>query len=141
MDASDSLERGLVRGGHRLTAPRRHVLEAMERLGDHFTAEQVVVASRGVGRATVFRTLRLTQELGLVCQVVLDDGAVAYRLTSGGHHHHVVCSDCGNVSDFSSHDIEDLLEELGRRTGFAIESHRLELYGRCVRCRAALVGA
>ena len=139
MTTMDLLERTIVRSGHRLTAPRRRLLEVMDGLGDRFTADQVLGASPGVGRATVFRTLRLMQELGVVCQVVLDDGAVAYRLGSGGHHHHVVCSECGAVSDFSSHDIEDLVEELGRRTGFEIDSHRLELYGRCRRCRAALV--
>ena len=139
MTTMDLLERTIVRSGHRLTAPRRRLLEVMDGLGDRFTADEVLAASPGVGRATVFRTLRLMQELGVVCQVVLDDGGVAYRLATGGHHHHVVCSECGAVSDFSSHDIEDLVEELGRRTGFEIDSHRLELYGRCRRCRAALV--
>lgn len=139
MTTMDLLERTIVRSGHRLTAPRRRLLEVMDALGDRFNADEVLAASPGVGRATVFRTLRLMQELGVVCQVVLDDGGVAYRLASGGHHHHVVCSECGAVSDFSSHDIEDLVEELGRRTGFEIDSHRLELYGRCRRCRAALV--
>ena len=139
MTTMDLLERTIVRSGHRLTAPRRRLLEVMAGLGDHFTADQVVAASPAVGRATVFRTLRLMQELAVVCQVVLDDGSVAYRLGSGAHHHHVVCSECGTVSDFSSHDIEDLVAELGRRTGFEIDSHRIELYGRCRHCRAALV--
>jgi Fur family transcriptional regulator, ferric uptake regulator len=141
MSATDVLERSLLRSGHRLTGPRRQLLEVMDGLGDRFTADQVVAASPGVGRATVFRTLRLMQELGVVCQVVLDDGTTAYRLASEEHHHHIVCSDCGAVSDFSSHDIEDLLDELGRRTGFEIDSHRLELYGRCDACRARLASA
>lgn len=139
MSTMDLLERAIVRNGHRLTAPRRRLLEVMDGLGDRFTADEVLAASPGVGRATVFRTLRLMQELGVVCQVVLDDGGTAYRLGSGAHHHHVVCSECGAVSDFASHDVEDLVEELGRRTGFAIDSHRLELYGRCRRCSAALI--
>ena len=71
----------------------------------------------------------------MVCQVVLDDGAVHYRLTSGGHHHHISCSECGAVIDFASCDIDDLLGELSRRTGYAIEAHRLEVYGRCAACR------
>jgi Fur family ferric uptake transcriptional regulator len=141
MSGTDILERTLVRSGHRLTTPRRQLLDAMDGLGDHFTADQVVAACPAVGRATVFRTLRLMQELGVVCQVVLDGGATAYRLASPEHHHHIVCSDCGAVSDFASHDIEDLLDELGRRTGFEIDSHRIELYGRCDACRARLGSA
>ena len=107
----------------------------MQQLGDHFTAEALLAASPEVGRATVFRTLRLLQEIGALCQVVLDDGTVEYRLTTGGHHHHIVCSQCGAVNDFAACDIQDLLDELSRRTGYDIESHRLEVYGRCAACR------
>ncbi|MPZ98165.1 MAG: transcriptional repressor [Dehalococcoidia bacterium] len=136
MPATEIIERTLARGGYRLTAPRRALLEAMQDLDDHFTAEDVVTAAPEVGRATVFRTLRLMQDIGVVCQVVLDDGSVAYRLTSGGHHHHMVCSQCGAVADFTSHDIEDVLQQLADRTGYEIDAHRLEMYGRCPRCRA-----
>jgi Fe2+ or Zn2+ uptake regulation protein len=132
----DALERRVAGSGHRITGPRRALLASMQRLGDHFTAEQLAAAAPDVGRATVFRTLRLLQQIGSVCQVILDDGTLEYRLTSGGHHHHIVCSDCGAVDDFSNADIEELLGGLARRTGFAIEAHRLELYGRCARCSA-----
>lgn len=130
------LAQSLLRGGHRVTAPRQRLLAAMSGLGDRFTAEELAGATPDVGRATVFRTLRLMLRLGTVCQVVLDDGAVHYRLTSGGHHHHISCSECGSVIDFASCDIDDLLGELSRRTGYAIEAHRLEVYGRCAACRA-----
>ena len=133
--STSALERRIVRSGFRVTQPRRALLAAMQQLGDHFTADSLMVATPGVGRATVFRTLRLLQDLGTLCQVVLDDGAVEYRLTSGGHHHHIVCSQCGAVLDFSSCDIQDLLEELSRRTGYEIAAHRLEVYGRCADCR------
>ena len=138
MVSIDLLERDLERSGYRVTAPRRALLGALHGLGDHFTAEELAASSPGVGRATVFRTLRLLQEMGAVCQVILDDGAVQYRLTSGGHHHHIVCSRCGAVNDFSSCDIQDLLQELGRRTGYDIAAHRLEVYGTCASCQAAL---
>ena len=131
----EALERRVARSGHRVTAPRRALLASLERLGDRFTAEELAAAAPGVGRATVFRTLRLLQEIGTVCQVILDDGALQYRVTSEGHHHHLVCSECGAVDDFASCDIQDLLRELSRRTGYDIEAHRLEVYGRCARCR------
>lgn len=133
---TSALERQLARSGFRLTAPRRAVLEAIERLGDHFTADAIVSAAPQVGRATVFRTLRLMQELDAICQVVLEDNTLAYRLGSGGHHHHIVCSECSTVRDFAACDVQDLLEELARRTGYEIDAHRLEVYGRCASCRA-----
>lgn len=137
-DSTQQIERALAQEGFRLTAPRRALVEVMQGLGDQFVADEVVEAAPGVGRATVFRTLRLLQDLGIVCQVVLDDGAVAYRLASGGHHHHLVCSECGAVSDFASGDIEGLLDDIAKRTGFRVDAHRLEVYGLCPECRARL---
>ena len=136
MDTTGSIERTLASGGFRLTGPRRALVEVMQGLGDHFVADAVVEAAPGVGRATVFRTLRLLQDLGIVCQVVLDDGTAAYRLASGGHHHHLVCSECGAVSDFSSGDLEGLLRDIAQRTGYRVDAHRLEVYGLCPACRA-----
>ncbi len=132
------IERDLAREGHRVTAPRHVLLQALNSLGDHFSAEALAAAAPGVGRATVFRTLRLLQSVGAVCQVVLNDGAVQYRLTTAGHHHHIVCSRCGVVNDFVACDITDLLEELARRTGYDIAAHRLEVYGTCAGCQTGL---
>ena len=136
-----TLERRIADGGHRLTEPRRRLIAAMRGLGDHFTADDLLHATPGVGRATVFRTLRLLQDAGALCQVVLDGGTAEYRLTSGGHHHHIVCSGCGATDDFARCDIQGLLGELGRRTGYEAQSHRLEVYGLCARCRAAPASA
>lgn len=113
----------------------------MRTLGDQFSADEVLAGTEDVGRATVFRTLRLFQELGVVCQVVLDDGQVAYSLSSDGHHHHLVCSSCGAVRNFASTDIEDLLQELANRTGYDVAAHRLEVYGRCAVCKDGVEGA
>ncbi|MEX1022187.1 MAG: Fur family transcriptional regulator [Dehalococcoidia bacterium] len=135
--SADAIERLLSRRGYRLTGPRRHLLEVMEGLGDHFPADAVVNASPEVGRATVFRTLRLLQDLGVVCQVVLDDGVLAYRLAPEEHHHHLLCVECGAVRDFSSDALEAVFDEIEGKTGYAIEAHRLEVYGRCPECQAA----
>ena len=132
----DAIERLLSRRGYRLTSPRRHLLDVMAGLGDHFAAESVVVAAPEVGRATVFRTLRLLQDLGVVCQVVLDDGALAYRLAPEEHHHHLLCVECGAVEDFGSPALEAVLSEIEASTGYRVEAHRLEVYGRCPRCQA-----
>jgi len=136
MVTADAIQRLLSRRGYRLTGPRRHLLDVMEGLGDHFAAEAVLNAAPEVGRATVFRTLRLLQDLGMVCQVVLDDGTVAYRLAPEEHHHHLLCVECGAVRDFGSDALEDVFEEIASTTGYAIEAHRFEVYGRCPECLA-----
>ncbi len=142
MATIDTLQRRLANAGLRVTEPRRRLLETMRGLGDQFSADELLAETPDVGRATVFRTLRLFQELGVVCQVVLDDGGAAYSLSSAeGHHHHLVCSSCGSVQNFASADIEDLLQELARRTGYDVAAHRLEVYGRCATCQGALEAA
>lgn len=139
MVSARALERRIADSGRRLTEPRRQLVETMRNLGDHFTADHVVQEAPGVGRATVFRTMRLLQEIGVLCQVVLDDGAVGYRLTDNArHHHHLICTQCGATDDFASAGIEDQLAEVGSQTGFDIHGHRLEIYGLCTSCAEEL---
>lgn len=134
---AQQIEHAIAGSGRRLTGPRRVLAEALLTLGDHFAAEELMQAAPGVGRATVFRTLRMLQDSGLVCLVVLDDGRTVYRLGSEEHHHHVVCSECGAVADVSSARLERALSAISVETGYEVDAHRLELYGRCPDCRAA----
>ncbi|MDA0269437.1 MAG: Fur family transcriptional regulator [Chloroflexi bacterium] len=136
MTTAEAIEQTLARRGYRLTGPRRALLEVMSGLGDHFAADDVVNAAPAVGRATVFRTLKLLQDLDVVCQVVLEDGATAYRLAPDEHHHHLLCVECSEMRDFSSDDLEAVIAEVARRTGFTVEAHRFEVYGRCPACQA-----
>ena len=138
MAIADPIERTLSRSGYRLTSPRRAVLDTMRGLGNHFTSDEVLQASPEVGRATVFRTMKLMRELGVICQVVLDDGTAVYQIADDdrtNHHHHVICTECGKVTEFASDGLEGQLERVSSATGFDIDTHRLELYGRCASCR------
>ena len=122
--------------GRRATSPRRAVIAAMQSLGQHFTAEGVAqrVRGAGVGRATVYRTLRLLREEGLLCRVLLEGGDLHYRLTERGHHHHLTCTVCGAVRDFSDHEIAGVMEDIARREGYSLRGHWIEIYGRCAAC-------
>jgi Fe2+ or Zn2+ uptake regulation protein len=91
-----------------------------------------------IGRATVFRTLKLLVELDIFCRVLLDDGELHYRWSRRGHHHHLVCTDCGAVDDFTACVVSGLVEEQTRRTNFTVEGHWLEVYGRCGACATKL---
>jgi Fur family transcriptional regulator, ferric uptake regulator len=121
--------------GHRVTTARRRVIEAVLAQPSHFTVEDVLRRTRRVGRATVFRTIRLLLDLNILCRVLLDGGNLHYRVSARGHHHHLVCTDCGRVEDFTKCDVEPLVQELARAMKYEIDAHWLEVYGRCEACR------
>ena len=121
--------------GHRVTTSRRAVVEAALAMPSHFAPEELLQRLPQVGRATVFRTLRLLLDLNVVCRVLMEDGSLRYRLSTRGHHHHLVCTKCGRVEDFTRCDVPSLVDELARSTEYDIEGHWLEVYGRCSSCR------
>jgi len=121
--------------GHRITGTRRRVLEVLVSMPAHFTADDVLHELPDVGRATVFRTMKLLQDLNVVCRVLMEDGSLHYRISARGHHHHLVCRECGRIEDFSNCDVSSLMDQLKRSTEYEIEGHWLEVYGRCSSCR------
>ena len=123
--------------GHRITASRKRVLEALLDAPAHFTVDDVLRQATDVGRATVFRTMKLLQDLNVVCRVMMENGSLHYRLSTRGHHHHLVCRSCGQVADFANCDVSSLIDQLARSTDYQIEGHWLEVYGRCASCRAS----
>jgi Fe2+ or Zn2+ uptake regulation protein len=123
--------------GYRLTPPRLAVVAAVAARNAPFTIEDISQSLPDVGRATVFRTVKLLLEIDFVCRVLLDDGATRYRVSRRGHHHHLICTRCGAVQDFTECGVGDLAALLGARTEYEIEGHRLEVYGRCSECRGS----
>ena len=124
--------------GHRLTGPRRAVLDQIEAARHPFTVEELCAALPDVGRATVFRTVRLLQDLDLVCRLPLEDGGVRYQLSADeGHHHHLICGVCGRVTEFSDPVLDRLIQDDARDAAFELEGHSLEVYGRCAECARA----
>jgi Fur family ferric uptake transcriptional regulator len=121
--------------GHRVTETRRRVIQALLDAPNHFTIEDVLHAVPDVGRATVFRTMKMLLDLNVVCRVLMEDGSLHYRLSARGHHHHLVCRACGRVEDFTKCDVSSLIAELARNTEYQIEGHWLEVYGTCASCR------
>ncbi len=120
--------------GFRSTGPRRAVLHAIEGSPGPFTVEDLLAEVSTVGRATVFRTMKLLQELEMVCRVPLEDGSVRYQLSDGGHHHHLICRTCGSFTEFSDLELDRRIHEQANSQGFALQGHSLELYGLCRKC-------
>ena len=141
MSELESVIRRLEGLDHRITPSRVAVIAAVLSHSGHFTVDDVVHQARGVGRATVFRTMRLLLEVDVVCRVLLEDGSLHYRVSRRGHHHHLVCVSCGNVQDLDECAVGDLVRELAAATEYEIEGHWLEFYGRCAACRAPVAVA
>jgi Fe2+ or Zn2+ uptake regulation protein len=122
-------------GFGRVTGPRRAVLDAAAAFQVPFTIEELAATVPDVGRATVFRTVKRLQESGAVCRMMLEDGSVRYQVSLGvEHHHHLICSECGSVREFSDPDLDALIERNAANLGFQLDGHSLELYGRCDAC-------
>src|SRR3990170_4275559 len=108
MSELESLARNLEGRGHRVTPSRLAVIAAVLQQSDHFTVDDLLRRCRGAGRATVFRTMRLLTESGVVCRVLLDDGSLHYRPSERSqHHHHLVCTGCGKVQDLDQCSVSD----------------------------------
>lgn len=138
--ASSPLVNALDQAGYRLTEPRRAVADLIAAREGHFTAADLLDDAKarrlGIGRATIFRALDLFTELNVLERLDLPTGEHAYvPCEPAHHHHHVVCSTCGRTTEVDDAGLVDAVEEIQRRTGWQVESHRLELYGRCPRCR------
>lgn len=127
--------------GYRLTSPRRALAGAIAERSDHFTAEELLADSRrrrlGATRATVFRTLDVLADLGIVERLDLPSGGHAFVACEAEHHHHVVCSSCGRTTWFADQGLERAATAIGEQTGYRIDTHRLELFGLCPSCQSA----
>lgn len=141
MTAADVLVGALDEAGYRLTRPRHEVAELIAARTGHFTAADLVADARRrpsrLGRATIFRALELLTELGAVERLDLPTGEHAYVACEPAHHHHLVCSGCGRSVEVADGELGDIVRRIGSRTGFRIDAHRLELFGRCPACRAS----
>jgi len=126
--------------GYKLTPQRHAVLDVIAHTQGHLTPEaiheKVLVHKPGVGLVTVYRTLTILAELGLVCRVHGGVNCRSYLMRRPtGHHHHLICSRCGRVVDFTGCSLTELEQRLSQETSFDINGHLLEFYGLCPDCR------
>lgn len=121
----------------RVTAQRQAIIDTVFSTQRHFTAEQLLAWSRrrdrSVSRATVYRTLPLLTESGLVREMDFGKDYKFYdpNYAAHPHHNHIVCQDCEKIVEFESSKIEHLENEISRRLGFSVQAHRLQITARC----------
>ena len=136
MSESDWRER--LRGsGYRLTPQRELILAAVERLG-HATPDEVLAEvharSEAVNVSTVYRTLEVLEELGLVRHAHLSDRAPTYHSVRDHEHFHLVCRNCGRVVSVGPGMLTSLTERLRDEQNFAVDVGHLTVFGACVEC-------
>ncbi len=125
--------------GYRLTPQRMMILSAIENSDSHISAEeiyaQIVAKYPNVNISTVYRTLELLKRLGLVTETDLGEGRVRYHPAEKGHHHHLVCRDCGRTNDLDESVLAPLESALLREYSFIADLRHLAILGHCVSCR------
>ena len=125
--------------GYRLTPQRMLVLAAIENSKHHISAEeiyaQVVDKYPHVNISTVYRTLELLNRLGLVTETDLGGGRVRYHPADKGHHHHLVCQECGKIIDLDESVLSSLKDVLFREYKFSADLRHLAIFGHCADCR------
>ena len=121
------------------TTHRQLLLDILRESKIHLDAKQLfqeaVERDPRISLATVYRNLRLFEELGLVDEWRLDKARCSYEMKRSGEHYHVVCTGCGQVTDFESPTLSKLLEEVRRSSGFAVTRAVLHLEGYCPECK------
>ena len=121
--------------GYRATGPRKAIANLLEQKHDTFTLEALNEELPSVGRATVFRTIKLLLEAGAVCKLATMDGSQMYSLCRvDHHHHHSVCIQCGAVEEVRAVAVERLISAIGAEIAGEVIDHRIELYVVCDSC-------
>jgi len=125
--------------GYRMTPQRMMILEAVEAAEDHISAEEIYTAVCNryphLNISTVYRTLELLKEQGLVTETDMGDGRVRYHSIKKGHHHHLVCQKCGKVIDLDESALAPLKDALSKEYGFDADLKHLAIFGVCDKCR------
>ncbi|MCR5525796.1 MAG: transcriptional repressor [Lachnospiraceae bacterium] len=142
----EQLKARLKEKGLKITSQRLLILRILtEARGAHLTAEEIYRKTcelgLGIGLATVYRSIQLLVQLGLVDRINLDDGNARYEISDidesvGAHHrhHHLICIKCGNIIPFEKDLLDDLELNVSETTGFRIVNHEVRFYGYCAEC-------
>ena len=127
-------------GGYRVTPQRQLILEAVTKL-EHATPEEIFAdvrqTARGVNVSTVYRTLELLEQIGLVTHTHLGHGAPRYHLAAEAQHVHLVCRECERVTQVEPAAVRSLVSSLDAEHGFETDVGHLTVFGRCADCRGA----
>ena len=134
----DELDRYLASKKLKQTRQRRIIVQHFLELNTHVDAEVLYARTREAGHdfglATIYRTLNLLTESGLAEQKSFTDGRSVFEVNLPDQHHdHLICLECGQVLEFENNEIEELQKKVAQKHGFELKSHRLDLFGKCLK--------
>lgn len=137
------LKEDLKSRGYKLTPQRRAIVDTIiANEGKHLTAEEIYDEVRmdcpEIGLATVYRTIQLLEEMGIIYKLDLNDGCARYELAHDDEHHrhhHLVCNNCGMVQEVEDDLLEELESEIQRKCNFKILDHSVKFFGLCSECK------
>src|SRR5262249_23250328 len=131
----DLLQQYMARKGLRSTDQRRLIVDTFFKAPNHVSIEELLAEVRErdpkVGYATVYRTLKVVAECGVAFDRRFGDGLTRYELADDTthHHDHLICVECGKITEFEEPRIEELQEQVAQRFGYELRSHKHEMYG------------
>jgi Fur family ferric uptake transcriptional regulator len=142
----NALKEDLKKKGYKLTPQRRSIVDTIiENEGQHLTAEEIYdKVKKGcpeIGLATVYRTILLLEELGVISRLDLNDGCSRYEILHSNEthrHHHLICNACHKVSEVQDDLLEDLEISIEKQYRFKILDHSVKFYGICDECQKKL---
>jgi Fe2+ or Zn2+ uptake regulation protein len=126
--------------GLRITNQRKKIIDVLTPFPQGVLDIMGALAKKQIkiDKVTVYRTLDCFTRLGIITKTLFNDQTARYELITKHHHHHLVCNCCGKVKDFPFED-NYILKKVGKQTGFQIQSHTLEFFGVCGKCRKAKI--
>jgi Fur family ferric uptake transcriptional regulator len=131
----------MAKKGLRSTDQRRLIVDTFFQSPNHVSIEELLAQVRArdsrVGYATVYRTLKLLTECGVAFERRFGDGLTRYELADDdAHHDHLICVECGQITEFEEPRIEAIQEEVAVQHGYILRNHKHEMYGVCANCQA-----
>ncbi len=117
--------------GAKLTNPRRQILEKLIKFNRPLTLKEIHNKCKNINFASVYRSIKLFYELGIVNEINFADNKIRYELTNKKHHHHIICSECGEIKELPI----CILSEIETLTDYKITKHNLEFMGLCPKCK------
>lgn len=143
-DLLDAFKKLLKNNGLKFTIQREVILETLYNSHEHLTPEKLhhqiqdIHPELNTGIATVYRTLALLEESGLVTFLSFGSQGKKYELGAKHHHDHLICTECGSISEFVDEEIEKRQEKIAHELGFKIEDHSMQIYGICKTCQSKI---
>lgn len=141
IDIDDEVAELLQRADQRYTSGRKRLVSALQQGGGPLTITQIVALDKDLRQSSVYRNLTVLEDVGAVTRINTRDDFARYELTEDltEHHHHLICTECGDVTDFSFKDeieasLDAAMHQAGAASGFTVTAHQLDLVGTCANC-------